>query len=57
MNGYGKQKEHYDKAMKGLVEMVDNFQKLTPQNRQKFAEQVFGTQGLVEIMNMLQNQR
>ncbi len=57
MNDYEKQREHYDKAMKNLIEAGKDFQELTPQNKEKFAEQVLGMYGMSGIINILKNQR
>lgn len=53
MNDYEKQQEHYDKAMKNLIEAGKDFQELTPQNKEKFAKQVFGMYGMLGIIDML----
>lgn len=57
MNDYEKQQGYYDKAMKNLIEAGKDFQKLTPQNQAKFAEQVFGMYGMVGIIDKITNQR
>lgn len=57
MNDYERQQEYYDKAMKNLIEAEKNFRELTPQNKEKFAEQVFGMYGMAGIINMFKNQR
>lgn len=57
MNDYEKQQGYYDKAMKNLIEAGKDFQKLTPQNQAKFAEQVFGMYGMAGIIDKITNQR
>lgn len=57
MNDYEKQKEHYDKAMKKLIEAEKEFQELTLENQEKFADQVFRMYGMSEILNMVKNRR
>lgn len=57
MNDYEKQQEHYNKAMKNLIEASKDFQELTLQNKEKFAEQVLGMYGMTGIINMFKNQR
>ena len=57
MNDYEKQQEHYGKAMKNLIEAGKDYQKLTPQNKEKFAEEVFEMYGMFGIIDMIKNQR
>lgn len=57
MNDYEEQQEYYEKAMKNLIEAEKDFQKLTPQNKERFAEQVLGMYGMSGIINMLKNKR
>ena len=57
MNDYEKQQEHYDKAMKNLIEAGKDYQKLTPQHKAKFAEEVFEMYGMFGIIYMIKNQR
>ncbi len=55
MNDYEKQQELYNKAMKNLIEASKDFQELTPQNKEKFAEQVLEMYGMIGIKNMFKN--
>jgi len=57
MNDYERQQEYFDKAMKNFIEVEKNFRELTPQNKEKFVEQMLGMYGMSGIINMFKNQR
>ena len=57
MNDYEKQKEHYDKAIEKLIEAEKEFQELTPENKEKYVDQVLRMYGMSEVLNMFKNRR
>ena len=55
MNDNKRQQEHYDKAMKNLIEAEKEYRELTSQNKEKFAKQVLEMYGMTGIINMFKN--
>ncbi len=50
-----KQEEYYYKAMKSFIECGNDFQKLTPENKNRFISQLAQMCGVSEIIQALLN--
>jgi len=53
MNINDKQEEHYIKAMKSFIDCGNEFQKLTPENRERFISHLAQGCGVLEFFNAL----
>ena len=56
MNINDKQEEHYSKALKHFIDCGNEFQKLTPENRERLLSQLAQGCGVLDFFNALRKQ-